>query len=214
LADSKTTLIVLNATIDSKAPISIQNESFGSFTNCKIINFMKGVSIQGRIKSFFLKTDFQNTQNIEQSKCIDVSNSSQVQIIDCSFKKCKSEAITVSTNSFLNFSKRTIFDVSTHFVSIKAKSEILAQHCTFTDVPTNSHIFSINNSNGTVNDCNFINIHYHSIYAQNNSQISVNRCLFDGEKGANYRIYLVHFLGKFMDVKLKIAHMELVFVIL
>jgi hypothetical protein len=47
LTDLKSTLIALNTAIDSKASITTQNESFSSFTNCKIINFMRGVSVQG-----------------------------------------------------------------------------------------------------------------------------------------------------------------------
>jgi hypothetical protein len=195
LADSKTILIVFNTTMNSKESITIQNESFGSFTNCKIINFMKGVLIQGQSKSFFLNSQFKNTQDIDQSKCIGISNSSHVQIIGCSFEKCNSEVITISTNSFLNFSKSTISNASTHIVFIKEKSEILAQHCIFTDVSTNSELFVIDNSHGTINDCNFINIHYNPIYAQNNSQLSVKRCLFNGDKRNNSRIYISQSFG-------------------
>jgi hypothetical protein len=131
-ADQKTTLIGSNTIIDAKCKnvISSQNESLARFTNCQIQDVKKAMLIQNHCKCFLIHCNLKNNQYVNDSNFVDISNTSNVNIIECSFEKCSKIAITVSKNLFSN--------ILYHYVIVKDNSQIVCQNSNFSNVTTNS----------------------------------------------------------------------------
>jgi hypothetical protein len=110
ITDEKTILIASNLKINSSDLncIQIQNNCTCSFTNCKFSNFLKGMTIQKSSKVFVIDCEMKNSQNIDDSECINIIDNSDVQILNSKFENCKSIAIRCS-KSFLNISSSSSF---------------------------------------------------------------------------------------------------------